>query len=398
MRPLVLDARAGLMPEPKQSSESVLSYYKTLLRELAKRGRTLQPGEDLLNGDIIYPWWQGSKNSTLRACEQERLAQQYKQLSYYLMLVNLPLHQDEHSIEFLRLVLGDEDFEIEMQSQQTAKAALKTRAFDDFSVQQFANRMRNRQDPVYQRENAHLVGTNAATNFYCAADTVDMGRRPMFYVFYDPANGGENSDHVVVVLMTRTELRPEAITLLRASAANRNFQTMQRICNYLHVPDVMVRLSFQIICVTHLFAVKLVDLGTKFFDCFGGGGRRPTSKNKFQTKFCHIQTLDRVLKLVNRWVLRKIAPRSTVLPLVVTQDHHRAQKRVQPHQRKRAHKQMSCVKPSHICWNSFAISKNGFEGVRQNLKNQLAAVWVLFAQGLPVGRLQRLFKLGFSKV
>ena len=366
MRPLVLDARSGLMPEPKQDSGSVLKYYKHLVGELAKRGRVLRPGEDLLNGRMDYPWYQPDPNLGHQAEEKERLAQQAKMLSYYLMIVNLPLHQDEHSIEFLRMVLGDEDFEVEMQSREANKSSLKSPAFDPAAVDQFEARVRTRMLRDQPPHTALQVSPNAHKNFFCVPSaTTDGGYDmvPMFYMFYDPANGGQDSDHVVVVIMTRYVLPPDVVRILQHSGSHlRNLQSMQSFMKYLQVPDVMVRLRFAQIRGCHLFQIEPVH-------DFANGKRAALRQFRVaavghhvghanaRNLACLLACLERKNRRPRDRQRRFLLFGRLVHPSIMGEQQYAAQQRIQPRQAERRHQQIMHINCFVLVGYLFGLQK-----------------------------------------
>lgn len=245
IRALVLDATGQLVVEPVVSTLTATEYYKERLKEMIADGHQLRPGESLMDGSIILPWWKSDIGSEELAVYQAKLAQESKKLEDYLIEARLPPHQDPYSAKVLKNVMGAESYELEMQSKteaRDAKTAARTVAFDRYSVQLLAERTRRRVEHSDALLRSYTMTSNASSirDHFFGQYTTEFGKPPIIYVYYDPANGGANSDAIIISCIYRAHIPDSTLDTLR-SMQKRDLRVIKQMHKYLESVDTLVR-------------------------------------------------------------------------------------------------------------------------------------------------------------
>ncbi len=247
-RRLVYDNGGQIVQSDTGTAYGIVESYKRQIQLALRYGQT-KFGGNIVDGTIDTLWYKRPADHDKKLIDELRFAKEYKRTEEYMAIANLPPHQDEASFKFIKNAMGKEEFDAEIMSKTSngdAEAGI-SHALNVESVGILKERMRARaNDPGFARVLQQFNYT------YSGLGTLWKDTRVHVLVLHDPANGGKDSDPILMTLcpvMAATDLQKQEIQRKRA------IQTARSLCHPLDGINVLVRTSFNSIISIRVYVV-----------------------------------------------------------------------------------------------------------------------------------------------
>ena len=200
-RVVQLRPNEALVKAPDLQTESIQEFFRAIA--ISKVAQNQLPGNFLrltAHASLYWNWYNPPAHDRERYLQAARAARQRKKQELWRMYSKAPIHQGRQELEFVQNIMGDEDFELEMQNQLSAKHQHKQPAFEVESVRTFCRRARNRADLIKQLpdvfDDIHRPERVAA--FWRGASHA-MVNPLKCYIMFDPANASLGPSRSVIL-------------------------------------------------------------------------------------------------------------------------------------------------------------------------------------------------------
>lgn len=237
---LVLDNAGQIVEDPSGVAYGIIETYRQHIQHNLQYGKT-KFGGDLMNGTITTMWYKRPADQNKKLLHEIRFAREYKRTEEFLAIANLPPHQDAASFEWLKNALGQDEFDAEIMSKSKngdTEHAL-THALSTDAVSLLCDKTRNRaQELSLQRLQSDFARTYAGTG------TLWKDTRLHVFVLHDPANGGKDSDPVILTLCPRMVANSMQLNNI---VQKRTVNTARSVCNPLDSLEMVVRFGFNFV-------------------------------------------------------------------------------------------------------------------------------------------------------
>jgi hypothetical protein len=413
IRSLTVNATGQIVVEAVVSSTTVVEYYKEQIQKMAAQGYTAPGNAHHLSAQptalVVLPWWQPARSLQESAIHATRLAEQHELVERYRVEQGLPPHQDPYSLSFSRHCMGADKFAIEMLSKKAGVEAAMTKvhALDPYSVHQFCDQARRRistaNPSLMWQEFLNKYGRHEddIRQWYFGPGTLEHGRQPLIYVFYDPAQGGAGSEAILISAMYRSYV-PEATrtALLQGMALNSmsgsvsRWDMVEQLHKYMDSVQTCVRNQFQYIIFGEQFAIKLQCIRAHTLQHHR---RRLHARHKFKHNLGNVIAVNSMKRRRRRWNSRLFVDSR------MRQQHGASHKGLPPRQCKRARKQLSrhfqyrCLRQSRkvhllafVVYERCQFVNGPFQLVAQTLRGQLLHFVIHLAPSAAFARIRRL--------
>lgn len=237
---LVLDNAGQIVEDASGVAYGITETYRQYIQHNLQYEKT-RFGGDLMGGTITTMWYKRPADQENRLLHEIRFAKEYKRTEEFLAIANLPPHQDAASFAWLKNALGEDEFDAEIMSKSKnsdAEAAL-THALNTDAISRLYDKTRNRSQELSLQQLQESMSRR-----FTGAGTLWKDTKLHVFVLHDPANGGKDSDPVILTTCPRIAANDMQ---LKDIINKRCVSTARSACNPLGNLEMVVRFSFYFI-------------------------------------------------------------------------------------------------------------------------------------------------------